>query len=156
MRRFLGLLLLMATALSLAYGESARGAIEGQYKRWARAALNNDVEGVLGILMPGYTLRTFDGTVIERKAYEASLRKRKAEGQKPAAYSTSIETLSVSRQRATVLSLETSVKATADPITNKVQKLVHIHRYRDVWVRTSGRWRLASTVTLLEKTTIAK
>lgn len=156
MRRILGVMLLLASALASAHGGSARSAIEAQYKRWARAALNNDVEGVLAILAPGYALRAFDGTVIERKAYEASLRKRKAEGQKPAAYTTSIETLTVSGNGATVLSLETSVKATADPITNKVQKLVHIHRYRDVWIRASGRWRLASTVTLLEKTTIAK
>ncbi len=153
--RILWLLLTLLATLSFGGGRSIRATIEGQYKRWVAASLHNDVDGVLAILTPDYTLTTFDGKVIPLSKYEVSLRKRKASGQKPASYQTSIQSLSVAGPVATVISNEISTNTALDPITNKTQRLEHMHQYRDIWVRTQGTWRLSQTVTLLEKTTVA-
>ncbi len=145
-----------ATTSTERSNRSVRRQIERQYQNWATAALTNDVDGVLSILAPSYTLTTFDGKVIPLEKYEVSLRKRKASGQKPDGYKTSIESLDVKGDGAVVISLETSIKDTPDPITNKIQKLVHVHQYRDTWSHESGSWKLVSTVTLVEKTSVAK
>ncbi len=137
-------------------GDSVRSKIQTQYKRWVAASMRLDVDGVLAILTPDYTLKTFDGKLIPLKMYEQSLRKRKATGQKPNAYTTTIQSLEKAESAATVISWETSVTDTPDPITNKIQKVIHVHQYRDIWTNLRGTWKLASTVTLLEKTTIGK
>ena len=134
---------------------STRTQIDGQYKRWVAASLRLDVDGVLAILAPDYSLQTFDGKLIPRQMYEKSLRARKAKGQRPASYKTSIESLSQTGDTASVISLETSITDTPDPVTQKVQKVIHIHQYRDTWNHLEGAWKLSSTVTLLEKTTVA-
>jgi hypothetical protein len=154
----LAILLLFVTLTatqSLATGRSVRSLIDQQYKRWVSASLSNDVDSVLAILTPDYTLQTFDGKVIPLEKYEVSLRKRKESGTKPNSYSTSIESLTVSGPVATVISNEVSVNSAPDPITNQMRKLQHIHQYRDTWVRNQGMWKLSKTVTLLEKTTVA-
>lgn len=131
---------------------SVRSDIERQYKRWAKAALTNDVDTILEVLSPEYTLRTYAGQTILRKDYEASLRKRKAANQPSSAYETKIVSLEVKGETAMVISDETSEKDSVDPITNKKVKLIHLHRYLDTWVKMGRAWRLRSTYTQTEST----
>ncbi len=147
MRAFLALFLLLGIAHA-----SVRSDIERQYKRWAKAAVTNDVETILAVLHPGYTLRTFNGDVIGRKQYEASLRKRKAAHQPTAAYQTQIVSCDVHGRVAKVVSDETSTTLSNDPVTEKKLKLIHTHRYLDTWVKMGSVWRLQATVTKLEST----
>jgi hypothetical protein len=86
--------------------------------------------------------------------YRASLLKRKATGQKTKAYTTSIQSLTVSGNAAKVISLENMITGAKDPITGKTQSIIHIHRYLDTWINMSGVWKLQSTATQLESTTI--
>jgi hypothetical protein len=51
-------------AVGSAWGSSAKVQISRQYKRWAHAALTNDVATVLAILTPDYTLRTYKGKTV--------------------------------------------------------------------------------------------
>ncbi|AIE85376.1 nuclear transport factor 2 family protein [Fimbriimonas ginsengisoli] len=137
------------------YGQSSvRSNIDSQYKKWAKAAVQNDVDTILDILAPDYTLHTYTGKVIARKDYEASLRKRKESKQPTTAYETKIASVSVQGDTAKVISDETSAKATIDPITGKNLKMIHIHRYLDTWIRQAGKWRLQSTVTQVETTKV--
>jgi len=151
MKRFA--LLLLVLCVTSAYA-SVRDDIDRQYKKWAKAALTNDVETILSVLAPDYSLHTYTGTVIDRKAYEASLRKRRASNQPATAYQTQIASVAVQGAVAKVISDETSAKVTLDPVTDKKLKMVHIHRYLDTWVKTGGVWRLRSTVTQVESTKV--
>ncbi len=129
--------------------------IDHQYKRWGRATLSNDVDTICSILAPDYTLHTYTGVTIGRKDYETSLRKRKASGKPATAYVTKIAKVTVEGKKALVISDETSATVSKDPITNRNVKLIHIHRYLDTWIR-AGTWRLQSTVTQVESTTVVK
>lgn len=151
MKLLLVTLAFVTAATSIA---SVRDEIEAQYARWARAALVNDVETVLSVLAPDYTLKTYTDSVIDRKAYEKSLRDRRARKQKSDAYQTKIASLNVQGRVATVISDETSIKAAKDPITKQAISMVHIHRYQDTWVKLGKSWRLKSTVTQMESTRI--
>jgi hypothetical protein len=133
---------------------TVRADIDHQYKRWAQAALSNDVETILAVLAPDYTLHTYTGTVIARKDYEASLRKRRASHQAATAYQTQIASVQVDGATAKVISDETSAKVSVDPVTTKKLKMIHIHRYLDTWVRIGRSWRLQTTVTQIESTKI--
>ncbi len=143
-------------AFSMAHADDpvVRPQIERQYKSWASATITNNVDQVLAILTPDYTLQTFTGKVITRKMYEQSLRKRKAENKPASAYTTRMKSIKVAGSTANVVSEELSKSPAVDPITNEHQVLVHIHEYNDTWVRIAGVWRLRSTVTKLEKTTV--
>ena len=145
---------ILACSLAHADDRMVRPQIERQYKSWATATLTNNVDRVLAILAPDYTLQTFTGKVITRKMYEQSLRKRKAENKPASAYTTRMKSINVVGATATVVSEELSKSPAVDPITNERQILVHIHEYNDTWVRIAGVWRLRSTVTKLEKTTV--
>ena len=149
------LLWLVALGFSIGVASaSVRSDIDHQYKRWSKAALTNDVETILAVLAPDYTLHTYTGTVIPRKAYEASLRKRRESKQAATAYQTRIASVSVSGGVAKVISDETSAKLTVDPVTAKKLKMVHIHRYLDTWVKIGHNWRLQTTITQIESTKI--
>lgn len=153
MKSRLVFVLCAAMAVGLA-GASPRSDIERQYHRWAKAALTNDVDTILSVLMPDYTLHTFAGKTISHKDYEASLRKRKASNQSATAYETSIASVTVEGRIAKVISDEVSAKVSQDPITHKKVKLIHTHRYLDTWIRTHALWRLRETVTKVESTTV--
>lgn len=140
--------------LTVAAFASVRDDIDHQYKRWSRAAVVNDVETILDVLAPDYTLHTYTGTVIPRKAYEASLRKRRDSKQPTTAYQTQIASVTVLGKAAKVISDETSAKVTVDPVTLKKLKMIHIHRYLDTWVKTGRSWRLQTTVTQVESTKV--
>ena len=152
--------MILATLISaivvLQPAETVRAQIQRQYNRWGKAAKTNDVETILAILTPDYTLKPYSGAVIPLKAYEASLRKRKKENKPVDAYETKILNLTVSGKTARVTSDETSRKATVDPITKSRVSIVHIHRYLDTWVLMGGKWRLRSTVTQKEITRTEK
>ena len=128
--------------------------IDRQYKRWGRAALVNDVDTILAILAPEYVLHTYSGKAITHREYEASLRQRKAANKPATVYETSMADITVSSDTALVTSDETSNNVSVDPITNKKVKLVHVHRYKDTWVRIRGVWRLRNTLTTVETTTV--
>ena len=129
-----------------------RKALERQYQSWAHAAVTNDVDRILAILAPEYTLKTFAGKVITYDNYKKSLLARKAAGKPSTAYTTRICDLTVAPHAATVRSEEISISLAKDPILLKDVKIVHTHQYIDRW-REQGRvWRLCSTVTTLEKT----
>ena len=55
---------------------------------------------------------------------------------------------------ASVISNETSVNLSVDPVTNKKLKLVHLHRYLDTWIKSGGVWRLQKTLTQIESTKV--
>ncbi len=152
MSRFCGLFL--AVMLSAAAMCSVRSDIDRQYHRWAKAALDNDVETVLAILAPDYSLRTFTGKMIDRKAYETSLRKRRESKQAATVYQTKLASVDVHGATATVISDETSDKISLDPVTNKKLKMIHIHRYLDTWIRSGRIWKLRQTITQLESTKV--
>lgn len=135
---------------------SVRSDIDHQYKRWGRATVKNDVDTILSILSPDYTLHTYTGTTIPRKDYEASLRKRKASKKPATAYQTKIAKVTVEGKKALVISDETSAVVSVDPVTSRKVKLIHIHRYLDTWVRQSSKWRLQTTVTQVESTTVVR
>jgi len=143
--------LIVSVALCAA---SVRSAIERQYQRGVKATLSNDVDTVLAILTPDYTIKTYTGQVIQFKVYASGLKKKKASGQKPSAYTTKIKDLKVNGSTATVISLETTVTTAVDPITNEKKKLLHTHQYLDTWVKMASVWRLKSTVTQTETTTV--
>jgi uncharacterized protein DUF4440 len=133
---------------------SVRSDIDRQYKRWAKAAVTNDVDTILAILAPDYTLHTYTKMVIPRKDYEVSLRKRKASGKPAAAYQTKIVSVTVEGSKASVISDETSDTYSQDPITNKKLKLIHTHRYLDTWIKMGSSWRLQTTITQVEATKV--
>ena len=133
---------------------SVRDQIDRQYKRWATAAVKNDVETILAIMAPDYTLKTYTGMVIDHKKYEASLRKRRETNQPTDAYQTEIAQISVKGTTASVISNETSSKLTTDPITNKRVNMIHVHRYEDTWIKSGKTWKLKSTVTQQESTKV--
>lgn len=150
-------MLVLVAAMCLAggaYGDSVRDSIEGQYRRWARAYVANDVEAVLLILAKDYTLTVASGKVVSRRDYETSLRQRKAAKAKSPAYSTRIVKISVEGGRALVVSEEVSVSAVTDPLSHKAKQLVHTHVYDDTWIRAGATWRLLKTVTKEEKTSV--
>jgi hypothetical protein len=131
---------------------TVRKALERQYQTWAHAAVKNDVDRILGILAPEYTLTTFAGKVIPYANYKKRLLARKASGKPSTAYTTRICDLSVASRFATVRSEEISISEARDPILQKDVKIVHTHQYIDKWRHTGQAWRLVSTVTTLEKT----
>ena len=142
------------TSVSMASDTDVRRTIQNQYKRWSRAALTNDVESILTILAPNYTLHTYSGKVIDHKTYESSLRERKKQNKPASVYDTHIERMSIHGDNAIVVSNETSSNTSVDPITNKKLRLMHIHKYSDSWVKIRGEWRLQKTITQAESTKV--
>jgi hypothetical protein len=155
MNRRLAMLVLIGAVLVSVGQASARTDIQRQYKRWARAAVSNDVDTILSILAPDYALHTYTGTTIKRADYEASLRKRKAANKPATAYQTKINSVQVEGPTALVVSDETSEAVSLDPVTNKKVRLIHIHRYLDTWIKSGKLWRLRTTITKVESTTVA-
>ncbi len=138
------------------FAESARKAIQKQYRAWAKASVANNVPAVLKILAPEYSLRTYSGTEIGYEAYVKSLKDRAKSGKKSSAYETEMKAISVSGKSASVTSWESSISLAKDPITGKDQKIVHVHEYKDTWVLMNKSWRLKRTVTTQERTSLAK
>lgn len=132
-----------------------RAEIQRQYARWSVAARRNDVATIMKIISPDYTLTTASGTVITRKAYQLSLERRKLKASKVPVYTTHLAQLTEFEGKLIAISNEVNQSTITDPITNKRITLIHTHRYRDTWRKIATQWRLASTVTELESTTVA-
>ena len=49
-----------------------RVALQARYDAWSKAYMANDVDTLLSILAPDYTLKTSSGTEIKRSEYEAT------------------------------------------------------------------------------------
>ncbi len=130
---------LALACLPLLAPAQVRSAIQAQYDRFAKAYVANDVEAMLKILAPEYTLKNAEGEVKTRREYERTLRGRAARGRTTQLYKVRIVSLEVRGDRAEVRSHEVS--------SGKDGK-EHVHVYQDTWRRVKGVWRLAATRSL--------
>jgi hypothetical protein len=134
--------------------DEARKAIKGQYDAWSAAYMKNDVDQLLSILSPDYTLKTATGSVITHSEYEVMLNMRKKRNTDTSVYSTEILRLTLHDDVAALLSRETSVTRQKNDKTGKMETVNHQHDYIDVWAFTGGKWLLKSTVTQRERTQV--
>jgi hypothetical protein len=117
--------------------------IQAQYDRWSKAYMANDVDTLLGILSPDYTLTNSNKEVMTYATYKAYIKLR-AKGPKEATqYRTRILSLSVHGDVADADSVESMTTG----------RTVHRHEYHDTWSLRGGVWRLSKTVTVKESTT---
>ena len=147
--------------LCLLQGPSeARKQIQARYDAWSKAYMANDVETLLGMLAPEYTLTTVDGTLIKRSEYEAKLRLRKAANADTTKYATKILSLKMlgpmpGGRPEVGGRIDAGAEVIArESMTSMVdgKKVVHEHDYRDTWNHIGNSWLLAGTVTLKERT----
>lgn len=131
-------IVLCASLASVALCQT-RAAIQAQYDRFAKAYVVNDAKAMLSILAPEYRLINESQNVTTRAAYAKRLWERQKSGVKNKAYTVEIQSLKVRGHRATVLTHE---------VTEGPDGERRVHKYRDVWRRTGGVWKLASTTTL--------
>lgn len=131
----------IAVVLLLAAASQAQTwkAIEKQYARFAKAYVANDVKTMLAILDPSYEITDENGKTLTYAKYKAQLTERKERGQVSSAYTVSITSLEVKGDTATLGTTET---------TKGIGGTEHIHRYRDIWKKKGGVWRLTSTTTI--------
>jgi len=133
--------LVISTFLALCAGAMSQtwAAIAKQYDRFATAYLANDVNVMLSILSPTYTLEDEAGTKTDYRAYRTQLERRRDQGVVSSAYTVHI--LSLERKG------DTAILGTKE-VTKGIGGAEHVHRYRDIWKLEKGVWRLASTTTL--------
>lgn len=125
--------------------------IQAQYNRWSRAYMSHDVDTLLDILSPDYTLTSVDKDVMSYATYKAYLELKRKTPKDATEYKTRILKLVQSGERAVVTSEEAMTTAGTDPSGKKVVS-VHKHVYSDTWVHEATTWRLLSTVTQREST----
>lgn len=131
-----------------------RKQIQAQYDAWSGAYMRNDVDVLLAILAPGYTLKASNGNVITYSEYEVILNQRKKKGTDTTQYSTEILRLTLHADVAALLSRETTVMKRKNPDTGKVENVQMQHDYVDIWTFMNGKWLLRSTATQRENTQI--
>jgi len=113
----------------------------------------NDVDTLLKILSPDYTLTSIDKETLTYGVYKAYLL-LKAKGPKDTTrYSTFIRKLTEKNGDAEVDSVETMITRKADK-TGRSVLTTHRHVYSDKWRLSGGEWLLYRTVTLKESTRI--
>jgi len=128
--------------------------IQAQYDRWSKAYMAQDVDTLVGILAPDYSLTSSDGKVSTHDGYVAYLRLKKRTGYKdPFTTQTTIVGLQMSGAQAKVDAQEIMTSQVTDPTTQKPETCIHSHYYLDIWQRFGSVWRLKSTKTLRESTT---
>jgi ketosteroid isomerase-like protein len=132
-----------------------RRAIQAQYDRWSRAYMANDVDALLDILSPDYTLTSADKDVMSYATYKAYLQLKKKGPKETTRYSTRIVKLTLQKGDAKVDSIETMLTWKPDPSGHVIES-THRHEYLDVWRRAGSSWRLRSTMTLRESTTVKR
>jgi len=147
---------LAATALS-GTQSNAWKAIQAQYYRWSKAYMTNDIDTLLDILAPEYTLTNVNKDVMTYPTYKAYLRLRKNGPKDTTRYSTEIRKLTVKGSNADVDSIETMLTVRPDK-SGQVLESTHRHEYQDRWrfYEFENKWRLVSTVTVKETTTVRK
>lgn len=124
--------------------------LQQRYNAWSKAYMAHDIEVLLDVLAPGYTLKTASGTTISRAEYEVMLRSRKKQAEDTSSYRTEILRLTLKEGVAAVYSRETTNNPRRDEKSGKLVPNVWEHEYIDVWVQQSGKWRLRSTNTVRE------
>ncbi len=130
--------------------------IQHQYDRWSKAYMTQDVNVLLEILSPDYSLTTGDKDELSYKTYAAYL-KLKAKGPKDIThYKTIIKSFNLSSSTADVVAIETMTTELADRTNAKGQLSVHQHEYLDRWQSFDHTWRLLKTTTLHESTKIER
>lgn len=151
---FCALLLVCPSERAEADNTAARTALQKRYDQWSAAYLKNDVATLLRILSPDFSLKTGSGRVLTRPQYEVILRKRKPGTSLVTAYATRVKRLELSRDGNTAMAYTTETtteKSPPVPDGKKAAPVIHIHDYRDGWVRRNGQWLLRSSETLEER-----
>jgi hypothetical protein len=133
-----------------------KGEIQAQYDRWSKAYMAADVPTLLSIITSDYQLTTVDKVVVKFPEYKAKLELRAKMGFDATVYSTSIQSLKLVGQEADVKAIETIETHRSDAKSFRSEKILHRHHYLDHWIRVSGAWRLCSTVTEKESTTVLR
>jgi hypothetical protein len=132
--------------------DEAKKAIQVQYDRWSKAYMAHDVDSLLAILSPGYTLKTAKGATMSHDEYQTSLLVRKQKHDDTTQYSTEIQRITMHGDVAAIYARETTTNPKLNPQTGKTEPISYQHDYIDVWEYRAGEWRLKSTVTLKEQT----
>jgi hypothetical protein len=145
----LAVLAVCALASSAGAQTDVRKAIQAQYNRWSKAYMANDVDTLLDVLLPEYTLTGVDKNVMTYATYRAYLDLKRKTPKTTTRYSTSIHGLTVHGNDADVDSIESMVtekRIKSGPLLVST----HLHEYIDKWRFSGKTWRLASTVTIKE------
>jgi hypothetical protein len=129
----------------------ARKAIQRQYDAWSKAYMGHDLDTLLSILAPGYTLKTAQGTLIKRNEYEVMLKMRKQKHSDTTLYKTEILRITLKDGVAAIWSRETTTDPGLNQKTGKTEPVSYQHDYIDLWILASGKWLLKGTVTQREQ-----
>lgn len=127
-----------------------RLAIQSRYQAWSQAYMAHDVDQLLSMLAPDYSLKTAKGQVITRSQYEVMLNLRKQKHSDTTRYSTEILRMTLNEGVAAIYSRETTTDPTKNGANGKVEPATYQHDYLDVWVFKGGQWLLRSTTTQRE------
>ena len=130
--------------------KEVQAAIQAQYKAWSKAYMSHDLETLAAILAPDYTLKTAKGALITAPEYQVMLRLRKQKHSDTTHYSTEILRITLRDGVAAIWSRETTTDPGLNGQTGKPEPVSYVHDYVDLWVYSSGSWRLKSTVTQKE------
>jgi len=114
-----------------------------------------DVETLVGLLSPDYTLTDALKHTMAYDVYVAKLRLIKGLARDSVKYSTAIKSLSVHGDIAVVVSVETMASPFADAKTGHAMTSLHRHEYLDSWIHYDAGWRLRRTVTRKESTELS-
>ena len=129
----------------------ARKQIQAQYDRWSTAYMARDIDTLLSILSPDYTLTSVDNDVLSYGGYKAYLELKRKSPQDNTEYRTHILKLILKKAHAVVTSEETMTTSTPGPSGKKLVS-VHKHVYLDTWTYQGRVWHLQSTATQREST----
>lgn len=129
----------------------ARKAIQKQYNSWSKAYMAHDVDTLLSILAPTYTLKTAQGKFIKHTEYAVMLKMRKQKHSDTTRYSTEILRITLKNGVAAIFSRETTTDPGLNQKTGKSEPVSYQHDYIDLWIYAAGKWLLQSTVTQREQ-----
>jgi len=129
----------------------ARRSIQQQYNSWSKAYMAHDVDTLLGILAPTYTLKTAQGKFINYPEYAVMLKLRKLKHSDTTRYTTEILRITLKDGVAAIFSRETTTDPGLNQKTGKSEPVSYQHDYIDLWIYKAGKWQLRSTVTQREQ-----
>lgn len=124
------LLLLVGTALA-----DLKSDLQSRYGKWDAGYKRQDARTLTGMLAADFRLVSDTGNVTSRKAYVRSLGK----GRRPEIYETTVLQVSARKNIA---------YAWTEEVSRYKGEGVHIHRYKDTWVKRRGTWQLRESRTL--------
>lgn len=140
------------TEVKMPSQEEVKAAIQKRYDEWSKAYMAHDVDKLLAILSPGYTLKTTKGAVITLPEYKTMLNVRKQKHDDTTKYSTEIQRITLHDGVAAIYARETTTSQKVNKDTGKTEDTSYQHDYIDVWELRDGKWFLKSTVTVKEQT----